>query len=156
MKQFILLGLVCLCAYATKAQTLTVNNNSSCDIFFQAAAGTTPFPCFQHVGNPTVIQAGSTGNVYSLSSFSWSPSAPSAGTDFTYFRYANGDFSGGTICSPTMSGPVGSCLYDISHVGDCAGATSCIETSSNCGSCPIGTTVNVNWTGGTNAIVDIF
>lgn len=156
MKRLILLMLVCLCAYTSQSQTLTVNNYSACDIYFQPAAGVPPFPCFQYVGSGIVIAAGSTGNVFTVGSFTWSPATPPAGTDFTYFRYINGDFTGGTYCPPLMGGTIGSCQYDMNHVGDCAGPTSCIETSNYCGSCATGTNVTANWTGGTNAVVDIF
>ena len=157
MKKLIILAMVCLCAYTIQAQTLTVNNNSGCDIYFQPAAGVPPFPCFQYVGAGVVVAANTTGNVFGLGSFGWSPSTPPAGTNFTYFRYINGDFSGGTFCTPTMSGSAGSCEYDMNHVGDCVGAISCIETSNSCGSCATGTIVTVKWaTGGVNAVVDIF
>jgi hypothetical protein len=156
MKQFILLAMVCLCAYATKAQTITVNNYSGCDIYFQPAAGGGAFPCFQYVGAGTVVSAGSVGNMYNLGSFSWSPSTPPAGINFTYFRYINGDFLGGTYCAPTMGGTIGSCQYDMNHVGDCVGSNSCIETSNYCGTCTTGTIVNAYWAGGSSAVVDIY
>ena len=133
MKKLLFLAVLFVCNYSMHAQTLTINNNTTCSVTF-AVITSDPGTCNTAYNSTSVIISAGSSDNYSSSSLSWIGAVPPAGSGM----------SGITVLDDGQ----------LKFAGDeCASLPTTISYTASCN----GNTVNVNWTnnGGGNATVDI-
>lgn len=141
-------------AIAARSQTITINNNSACDIQYYVAA--TDPTCTSYASSITyVITAGSSVS-FNFGTATWSGTAPGVGWQWAFFK--GGNFCGLFNWSFTTCTGLGTANDDVVVMGiPCTGfgTTNCANMDNSCNN--VGCTwIRCSWTvTGGNVSVDI-